>query len=151
MINGHYDEADALFETAIQKENSAAKDGYSIRISRYLSYRSQVQMLRTIAQAQEQIDALKTVSISNIEILTFFSGVVAFIIGSFTLAKGQTAADAAILIAVLMGTLLAVFSAFSFLLQLNTQQNIRPYIANILVGIFGIMIVIGGIWFVSPH
>ncbi len=72
MINGHYDEADALFETAIQKENSAAKDGYSIRISRYLSYRSQVQMLRTTAQAQEQIDALKTVSISNIEILTFF-------------------------------------------------------------------------------
>lgn len=157
LISGYYDEADALFETAIQMENSA-EDGYAIRISRYLSYRSQVQVQRTIAQAQEhvaqaqeQIDAIKAANISNIEVLAFFSGVVAFIIGSLSFVNGQTAANAAVLIAVLMGALISTFAVFSFLLNLNTQQNKKIRIANIIIGIVGVIIVIGGIWFVSSH
>lgn len=151
LIAGQYDEAVILFEQAIHKENSAARDGYGIRISRYLTYKSQAQMLRVSAEAQEQIKELKAASVSNIEILTFFASVIAFIIGSLTLAKGQTAAEAAVLIVVLMGALLVVFSAFTFLLRLNTRQETKIYMANLLVGFLGIIMVIGGIWYISLH
>lgn len=151
LLAGQYDEAEALFEQAIHKENPAARDGYSIRISRYLTYKSQAQMLRVSAEAQQQVEALKAASVSNIEILSFFSSVVAFIIGSLTLAKDQKAAEAAVLIAVLMGALLVVFSVFTFLLRLNTRQETKIHMANLLVGFLGIIIVIGGIWYVSPH
>lgn len=151
LIDGQYDKADALFDMAIQQENSAARDGYAIRISRYLAYKTQLRMLRISSKVQEQIDAMKEASVSNIEILAFFSGVVAFLIGSLTLAKEQTAVEAAVLIGVLMGALLFVFSAFTFLLRLNTQKEFKIYVANLLIGFCGIIMMIGGIWYISSY
>ncbi len=150
LLDGRYDEADTLFDQAIHMEDSAARHGYSIRISRYLSYKSQAQTLRNFAEAKEQIDALKAASVSNIEILAFFSGVMAFIIGSFNLADGQTVKEAAVLIAVLMGALLFVFSAFTLLLHLNTRQKGKKLVTPILMGLLGTIIVILGILYVSP-
>lgn len=150
LVNENFDEADVLFEQAIHRENSAAWD-YNIRISKYLAYKSQIRVLRAAAQAQAQINELKAASVSNIEVLSFFAGVVAFLIGSFSLASGQTAADAAVLIVVLMGALLVVFSAFSFLLHFSGRREGRLYLANIAVALLGAALIIGGIWFVSPH
>ena len=148
IIEGEYEMADKLFDKAIQMEDSA-KAYYTIRISRYQSYRAQAQALLFTANIQREIEMLKGANISNIEILSFFSAVVAFIMGSLTLAKDQTAANAAILIAVLMGALLFVFSAFSFLLQINTRRNAKIYILNVVVAFIGAMVVIGGVYIVS--
>lgn len=138
-----YDAADACVEKAIRLEDSSRSD-YAIRIGLYQYHRLQIQAKKQLnaSQIQTQIDSLKNAVISNIEILAFFCAVVSFIIGSLSLANGQTAFHAAVLILVLMGALLVVFSVFHFLLHLNINKVRIP---AIVCAVIGALLVAGGI------
>lgn len=149
LISGDYTDADSLFDIAINKEDSSRKDGYGIIISRYQSYKLQARTLAFSDHVREQVEDLQTANISNIEVLSFFAAIVSFILGSFSLAQGQTTTNAAVLIVILMGALLVVFSSFCFLLHLNTARKFKIYAAYIIVELIGAAIVIGGFCFVS--
>jgi len=142
-IDGDFEEADRLVERAIHMENSNRND-YAIRIGSYQYHRLQIQAKKQLKDShmQEQLDDLKSAATSNIEVLSFFTAVISFVIGSLTLAAGQTAFHAAVLIMILMGALLFVFSVFNFLLHLNLD---RVRVPNIVVAVLSALIVLGGI------
>lgn len=139
-----YAEADKLIENAIATEDSTKKD-YALRIANYQYHRLQIQAqkLSDTSEIRKEVEQLKSSVTSSIEIIGFFSGIVSFVIGSLTLAQGQTAFQAAMLIAILMGALLTVFAAFCILLRGGKKTK-----AHIIVAIIGLLIVLGGCWIV---
>lgn len=142
-----YVAADKDIYHAIEIENSK-RDDYAVRIGQYQYYRlsvqSKMQMLQmtdeykeTERQLQEQIKDIKGQVMSNIEILGFFAGIISFILGSLSLATGQTATDAAGLIIVLMGTLLGAFSGFGFILSAGKGAKKKVY------SVYGVVFLVG--------
>lgn len=142
-----YIAADKDIYHAIEIENSKKGD-YAVRIGQYQYYRlsvqSKMQMLQmtdeykeTERQLQEQIKDIKGQVMSNIEILGFFAGIISFILGSLSLATGQTAANAAGLIIVLMGTLLGAFAGFGFILSAGKGAKKKVY------SVYGVVFLVG--------
>ncbi len=144
-----YDTAFHCVQKAIRLESPTAnKDNYSLRILQYQSHKVNIQARYQIyklntqqAKINDDISNMKGSLLSNIEILGFFSGIISFIIGSLTLANGQTAKDAAALILILLGALLVVFDCFGFLLHANSKNTL----VRIIVLILGVSIVVGGV------
>ena len=125
-----------MIRQAILLEDSSRID-YAIRVNTYQLYRIRIQAKHQVEEAKsqigadkirEEISALKSAVVSNVEIIAFFAGIISFIIGSLSLAQGQTATDAALMIVTLMGCLVAAFSAFGAILHLHDRSTPkRPY------------------------
>ena len=124
-LKGEHSEALKNIEIAISKEDSSKTD-YSIRISNYFYYRFMIQERRQMDELMKESIALsseiktfgndiRTIQAKNIEILTFFAGIITFTIGGLNIAatiSDSYPVKAAGLIIVLMGALLCVFSLF---------------------------------------
>ncbi len=150
-LDKQYIKAEKEVRTAIRLEDSSRSD-YAVRISTYYANLLQIQSRRMVEEAKAQIGAekiredlgdLKHAVVSNVEIIAFFSGVISFVIGSLTLAKDQSATDAALLIITLMGCLIAVFSSFGVILHL--EENSYRKKGNIAIAIIGIVIAIAAL------
>ena len=97
-LRGRFEGAEKDVLIAIDKEDSSAND-YGLRISDYLSIKMHINLnkavnevlINTKKEIQEVSDDVKK---SNLEILSFFVAVISFVIGSITLAKGATTAEA---------------------------------------------------------
>jgi len=107
-------------------------DDYSIRISQYQYYRLQNQanmqiknLQNELAEEQERVEELRSSMTSSVEIIGIFAGVVSFVLGSLSLADGQTAVHASLLIATLMGALIVVFAVFAMLLRASDKSYNR--------------------------
>ena len=148
-LANHYDAALDEIQKAIRVESpSGNKENYSLRIMQYQSHKLNVQAKYQIYKLKSQqeklnedIGKMKSSLISNIEIIGFFSGIISFIIGSLTLANGETAKDAASLIIVLFGALLVVLDGFSFLLHSERKH----FLKYIIILVIGVAIIIGGL------
>ncbi len=147
-LRGDYTEGVDMIRHAIYIEDPNSS-GYTMRINTYQCYRLQIQGIYQVKEAKRQIDIetireeineLKKSIVSNVEIIAFFAGVISFIIGSLSLAKDQTATDAALLIITLMGCLIAAFSAFGAMLHIH-NENARKGIDWIVGGI-GLLIAV---------
>lgn len=147
-----YEEALSNIQKAICMESpDSNKDKYSLRIMQYQSHKLNVQARFQIYKLNtqqkiinEDITKMKDTLMSNVETIGFFAGIISFVIGSLTLADGQTAKDAAALILVLLGTLLVVFDSFSFLLHIGKKNMFK----HIFVLIAGILVMLGGLFLV---
>lgn len=147
-----YEEALSYIQKAIRIESpDTNKANYSLRIMQYQSHKLNVQARFQIYKLNtqqkvinEDVLKMKETLMSNVETIGFFAGIISFVIGSLTLANGQTAKDAAALILVLLGALLVVFDSFSFLLHIG-KRNILKHIF-VLLG--GILVILGGLFIV---
>ncbi len=116
---GRQNEAEESVAFAIALEDSQSKD-YPIRITEYLQIRMSIQTNKTaervLTEAKGEIQTVaQEARRSNLEILSFFVVVVSFVIGSFSLAKGRTPAEAIQVILVLASSLLSAVSGFTLL------------------------------------
>lgn len=152
LIDNDYSETDDLFEKAIHLEDSSNK-GYALRVGRYQSYKQQARIMKAIASTdiQEQIDALKHASVSNIEVLSFFAAIISFLLGGLSIAKEYPVAEeAAGLMIVLMGALLCAFGAFSFLLRFSVSRKWTHNVPYLAVSLLGAGVLMLG-WLLLPH
>lgn len=147
----------AMFEIkkAIDKENPDKKD-YAIRIGDYQFYLLKIQALEmkneingllkdteTKVETTERslLESVKEVRTKNLEFLAFFASILSFTIGSLSLADKKSFLDAALLILVLTGSLLIVYSAFRLLLR-----DAKQYIFQTLVlSSIGILLIVSSI------
>lgn len=149
--NHNYEDALKFIQKAICIESPEKNKNYSLRIMQYQSHKLNVQAKFQIYKINTQqkginddIVKMKGALASNIETIGFFAGIISFIIGSLTLADGQTAKDAAALILILLGALLVVFDSFSFLLNFGKKSAVK----HILVLLGGILVILGGLFLV---
>lgn len=167
---GDFDNALKNIDKAIDKENNQRSD-YAIRIGQYLSYSQQFRarkqmvsmeshlnekMRQSGEQAKTTMDEYekrmeeqeKQTIVKNMEFLGLFSGIVSFTIGSLTIGGAiaeQSIKNAAGLIVVLMGALMAVFAAFGIILHGVWKK--KEAFRNVFVLLLGVAIIVGGIWF----
>lgn len=157
-LDGKYDEALMSINEAIDKEDSGRPD-YAIRVGRYLTYSQQFRAKKEIkamesamqASLEQYKDALeeqeKQTLVKNMEFLGLFSGIVSFTIGSLTISGAiaeQSIKNAAGLIVVLMGALMAVFASFGIILHgMHNKKASR----NLGVLALGFICVLGGLAF----
>ncbi len=147
-----YEEALSFIQKAINIESpDIQKDKYTLRMMQYQSHKLDVQARFQVYKLNaeqnvinEDIAKMKDSLMSNVETIGFFAGIISFVIGSLTLANGQTAGDAAALILILLGALLVVFDCFSLLIHIG-KKNIFKHIIVLFVGI---LIILGGLFLV---
>ncbi len=147
-----YEDALSNIQKAICIESPQSnKDNYTLRIMQYQSHKLNVQARLQIYKLNteqksinEDISKMKGSLMSNVETIGFFAGIISFVIGSLTLAKGQNATDAVGLILVLMGALLVVYDSFSFLLHFGKKNALK----HIFVLFGGILVILGGLFVV---
>lgn len=137
-LNGDYKEADKQISIAISKEIVNRRDRV-LRLQYYQSHKilnlskQRVNKFdKEIAEEKRAIKDLKGSVVTNIEMIGLFSGIIALVLGSLTIANGQTAVQAGLLIFTLMGCLSAALAAFSLLLHL-TDENYKKPIAGIII------------------
>jgi tetratricopeptide (TPR) repeat protein len=134
-IEGDYAGALTSLQRAIDLEEPNTVD-YAIRLGDYQATLMQVQMRRFTAVlngrvelATEQLDAdrrdmreaLDRLKRESLMMLGFFTAILSVTIGSVQLLAGQTFQDAAMLIMVLTGAMLVVYSGFSALFSEGRQ------------------------------
>lgn len=137
---GEYDNADREICMAIAKEDSSRGD-YAVRIGDYQYYRLQNQLRRQqnlLNKEEESINTIKNSIVSNIETIALFSGIISFVLGSLSLADGNTAVHAGLLIFILMGCLTTVFSVFTLLLHAGDSKYKK--ITALLVAICSLVV-----------
>lgn len=155
-IMSNYMDADINICKAIAAEIPARFD-YALRIEYYQYHRLMNRTKQRISGFQSQINGLQeqvdnkneaTISqiddtkkiikslkksvVSNIEMIGLFSGIIALVLGSLTIANGQTAIQAGLLIFTLMGCLAAALAAFSLLLHLTDDKYSKPIALSII-------------------
>lgn len=148
-IMGNYQDSDIQFDIAISKEDSSRPD-YSLRIGKYNYYRnlnqtrSQAHFLKnevenlkinsannmnTLENKAKKIDEditnMRNALVSNVETIGIFSGIIAFVIGTLSIAARESAVESGLLILTLMGCLTASLSSFSLLLHLGDKNKNR--------------------------
>lgn len=143
-IYGEYEYANREILLAISLEDSKRGD-YGIRLTEYQYYRNRNQYNEQNSNLKKQSkyveETIRRSTMSNVEIVAFFSGVVSFLIGSLSLASGETAFCAAVLISVLACSLLGVFAAFTLMIHSNDESYNKKvpliccFISILLLGI----------------
>lgn len=151
-LDGKTNEALKELTMAIDKEDSTKAD-YAMRIG---AYRAQIQNIRERKSMQtlntylddvknKQIEMEKEADRSmakNMEFLGLFAGIVSFTIGGISIATSMSAREAAGVIIVLMGALMAVFAGFGMILHgFATRKCVR----NVVVLTLGCLIAYMGV------
>ena len=147
-LEGDFQSSIQNIQKAIVMENSKHSD-YAIRIGKYQFFQLQVQSMCLVEQSKkdlntdsiaEELKNMKKNIISNVEIIGIFSAIISFTLGSLSLANGQPALNAALLIVILMGSLMVTLSLFCYLFRFNIDgcDNLVPYL---LVAVIGLVII----------
>lgn len=145
-VMGAYDSAERSIQMAFDKESSERAD-YAVRIGNYQyarlqnQTRMQAQQIKELLDEQQQkVDKLNDSLTSNIETIAIFSGIVSFVLGSLSLADGETAVHAGLLVITLMGALIAALGSFSLLLRASNPRFDRRL--SIVVTAIGMLIAV---------
>lgn len=143
---GEYPAAKANILKAIDLEDNSKKD-YSIRISDYqyyllkcYSFESVTTLKQTIDQKTAEIEKIKNDLQKNmqeernkvLELIGFFTGIIAFIVSTIQIASKVEFKDAVSLIMVMLGGLLIAFGSFKAVIKVDKKSLITTGIFVVL-------------------
>lgn len=147
-LRGLFPEAKIAITRAIEQEDSTRLD-YGLRISDYLSAKSEIELIEATAQVQEDAKAKLDAAIadvrrSNIEVLSFFVATISFIIAAINISVSFKPNEVVGLLFVLAAAMLLSVTTFSFVFSRKRQlANLAfaSFMALILIvlGYFGTM------------
>lgn len=124
-LRGLFAEAKIAVTRAIEQEDSSRLD-YALRISDYLSAKSEIELIEATAQVQEdakvRLDAaIADVRRSNIEVLSFFVATISFIIAAINISVSFKPNEVVGLLFVLAAAMLLTVTTFSFVFSRKRQ------------------------------
>ncbi len=150
VLRGEWDEAQKAIQEAMRIEDEHETD-YALRMSEYQSQLAGVQVRRleleldkarsSISEIESHIenrfDELRGQSLAT---LGLFTAILSFTLGSIQIARGHSFDQAAHLIIVMAGSLMAVYGVFAMIVRRQNDQGDWPLVIATLVGVAVVLI-----------
>jgi tetratricopeptide (TPR) repeat protein len=144
-IHHRFAEAKAYIRRAIDKEDSAKRD-YAVRLSDYEAHLLSVQIRESAWKQMQRMteiyDQVKEAQGRNLEILGFFSAVVALIIGGVQTSQRHSFLESAQLLLTLTGALLFGFAGLGLLVHgaHDVKRSVLLFVLAIFVVAFALKV-----------
>jgi len=134
----------SLFFNKIDQVSKDLFDDFGNKITTSLSDVDQ-KLAKTSHDFDEKMSAN---TIKNMEVLTFFTGLIGFLVSSISIAvNSSNLVDAYSLIIIIFGSFLATFSSMDWIIKAKTDLEFKKYWPNLISIILGVIIV-GAIYFI---